>query len=169
MRRASVGSIALLATAAWAPAAVGATEGGATTGVRAAVASGATGRAARRVNLVEVGRLTLLNEEGSTVYEHGSARGTYSGSVTATFVIHAKSVVVSVTLHARGGTISGVAHANYEVVKKRGYFGGTLTFGHSTGAYSQIAAIGGHGPGFSGVIDRDTLETEVKVNGTVSL
>lgn len=155
MRRALIASIALTAMTLAGPAA------------SAAAAHGA--HAAKSVSLVEVGRLKLVNEEGSTVYERGSARGTYAGSVTATFVIHAKSVVVTVALHARGGTISGVARANYKVVKKLGYFGGTLTLRRGTGRYSHIAAIGGKEPGFSGIINRDTLETEVKVNGTVRM
>lgn len=126
-------------------------------------------RAAGSVNLVESGRLKLVNEEGSTIYEQGRVTGTYAGSVSASFVIRAHAVTVSVTFRPSGGSIAGLAHASYTVDKNLGSFDGTLTIEHGTGKFAHISAVGGSDPKFSGVINRGNLQTEVKVSGEVDL
>jgi hypothetical protein len=139
-----------------------------------AQASGRTGRsvakAAKRVNLIEVAHLKLSKEEGSAIIEHGHATGTYNAPMTASFTTHPKSVTVVVTLHPRGGSITGTANANYKVVKGLGYFGGNFTVGRGTGKYRHVSEVNGKALGFSGIINRTTLEAEVKVNrGEINL
>ena len=139
-----------------------------------AQASGATrgplATAANRVELNEVGHLTLSREEGSAILEHGKATGTYDAPMTAAFTTHPKSVTVVVTLHPQGGSITGTADANYEVVKGLGYFGGNFTIARGTGKYRHVSEVDGKALGFSGVINRTTLEAEVKVNrGEINL
>lgn len=132
-----------------------------------ALASGRVGdptaKNAGRVDLVEVARLKLSREEGSTVFERGEATGTWDASVTASFDIHPKSVQVAVTIYPRGGSITGTADASYEVVKNLGYFGGNFTVSRGTGKYGHVSEVDGKPFGFSGIINRDTFDVEVKV------
>lgn len=130
----------------------------------AGTTSGPAASAAGRVELVEVGHLTLSKEEGSAIVEHGKATGTYDAPITAAFTTHPKSVTVLVTLYPKGGSITGTADANYTVVKGIGYFGGNFTVEHGTGKYRHVSEVDGKTLGFSGTINRTTLEAEVKVN-----
>jgi hypothetical protein len=133
-----------------------------------AQASGTNGspvaQAARRVKLVEVGHLELSKEEGSAITEHGKATGTYKAQVTAAFTIHPKSVTVFVRLSPGGGSITGTANANYKVVNGIGYFGGTFRLGRGTGKYRHASEVAGKPLSFSGTINRESLEVEVKLN-----
>ncbi len=138
-----------------------------------AQASGETGRpvakAANRVDLVEIGHLNLSKEEGSEISERGRASGTYDAPVTAAFTMHPKSVTVVFTIYPRGGSIKGTAYANYEIVKSLGYFGGTFTLARGTGKYRHVSEVNGKALGFSGIINRNTFEVEVKAKGEISL
>jgi hypothetical protein len=138
-----------------------------------AQASGTTGspvaKATNRVDLVEVGHLKLSKEEGSAISERGQARGTYDAPVTASFTMRPKSVTVVFAIYPRGGSITGTAYANYKIVNSLGYFGGTFTLGHGTGKYSHISEVDGKPLGFSGIINRNTFEVEVKAKGEVNL
>lgn len=184
-RRRSFAPMALAvvsATAAWAAtsgASLAPASGAGTSGTSAAGTSGTsalatgslsasggpTASAARTVYLRETGRLRLLSEKGNTITEHGYATGTYNAPVTATFAIHPKSVVASVTIHPRGGSISGTANASYKIQGKLGYFGGTFLLSHGTGSFRHAAGLHGQPLGISGIINRTTLEVEVKANG----
>jgi hypothetical protein len=135
-----------------------------TTAGAAGTESGPRARAAGRVALVEVGHLTLSKEEGSAIIEHGKATGTYDAPIAAAFTTHPKSVTVLVTIYPKGGSITGVADANYTVVKDIGYFGGSFTIEHGTGKYRHVSEVDGKALGFSGTINRTTFAAEVKVN-----
>jgi hypothetical protein len=126
-------------------------------------------KAAKRVEFVEVARLKLSGEEGTSITERGRATGTYNAPITATFTIRSKSVTATVTVYPHGGSITGVAHTRYKVVKNLGYFGGTYTLGRGTGKYSHASEVNGKALAFSGIINRDTLEVEVKAKGEANL
>lgn len=144
-----------------------------TTGLAMTAQASGTGdpvaRAAKRVLFVENARLKLSGEEGTSITEHGKATGTYNAPVTATFRIRSKSVTASVTVYPHGGSITGTANASYKVVKNLGYFGGTFTLGRGTGKFSHASEVGGKALGFSGIINRETLEVEVKAKGEANL
>lgn len=127
-------------------------------------------KAARRVYLVETARLKPPSrEEGSAITEHGEAKGTYNAPVTAAFTIHPKIVDVSVAFYPSGGSIRGYARANYKIVGKLAYFGGEFVLGRGTGKYSHASEVNHKALGFSGIINRDTYEAEVKAKGELNL
>lgn len=136
-------------------------------------ASGGTGRPAareaRRVSLVETAHLKFTGERGSALSERGRATGTYNAPVTVTLTIHPKSVTAVVTIYPTGGSIGGIANANYVVKGANGYFGGTFTLRRGTGKYSHISEVNGKPLGISGVIDRISFAMEVKAHGEANL
>jgi hypothetical protein len=133
------------------------------------IPDGPLARAASRINLVEIGRLKLSKEDGSAIFESGRVSGTYAGPMTAAFTIRPKSVAVSFTIDLPDGTIAGTAYANYKIVGPLGYFGGTFSLGRCTGKYRHATAIKGKTLGFSGIINRNTFDVEVKAKGEISL
>jgi len=134
-------------------------------GASAAGAAGPAVHAARVVRLVEHGRLKFYSERGATLIEHGTAYGTYTATMVADLTIRSKSVSATVTIYPRGGSITGSADASYSIVKNLGYFGGALSLGRGTGRYSHIAEVNHKPLGISGIVNRDTLEVEVKASG----
>ena len=138
-----------------------------------AQASGGTGkpaaREARRVLLVETAHLKFTAEHGSALAERGRATGTYNAPVAVTLTIHPKSVTAVVTIYPTGGSISGVANANYTIKGSYGYFGGTLTLRRGTGKYSHISEVNGKPLGFSGSINHYNFAMEVKAHGEANL
>ncbi|HEV7939043.1 MAG TPA: hypothetical protein VGP18_13605 [Solirubrobacteraceae bacterium] len=150
----SICALALLASVAGCPTrAVGATRG-------------PVGTQAKTLNLVENASLALVREEGATLVEHGKATGTYDAPVTAIFTIHPKAVTATVTVFPHGGSITGIAQANYVVQNSVGYFGGTLVITHGTGSFKHAS---GKALGISGTIDRYSFATTVKAHGEVNL
>lgn len=119
-------------------------------------------KGARNVYLVENAQLKLTREDGSSLVERGQATGTYDAPVTAFFTVHPASVTAAVTIFPKGGSITGTAQANYIVKGSTGYFGGTFTITHGTGAFKHVY---GKALGFSGTIDRYTFALDVKAHG----
>jgi hypothetical protein len=135
----------------------------------AALASGATepmGHQAKVIDLVESAHLAFVSEDGAALIEHGQAAGTYNAPVSATFIIHPKSVTATVTVYPHGGSITGVAHADYIVQNSVGYFGGTFVITRGTGSFAHAS---GKALGISGTINRYNFATTVKAHGEVSL
>ncbi|HEY2632043.1 MAG TPA: hypothetical protein VGI26_06645 [Solirubrobacteraceae bacterium] len=127
-------------------------------------------RATRRVYLVEAARLKPPSrEEGSAITEHGEAKGTYNAPVTVAFTIHPKIVDAKVAFYLSGGSIRGSAHANFKIVGKLAYFGGEFTVSKGTGKYSHASEVNHKPLGFSGIINRETYEAEVKAKGELNL
>jgi hypothetical protein len=124
------------------------------------------GRQARVINLVESAHLAFVSEDGAALVERGQAAGTYNAPVTASFTIHPKEVNASVTVYPHGGSITGVAHANYIVQNNIGYFGGTFVITRGTGSFAHAS---GNALGMSGMIDRYNFATTVKAHGKLSL
>lgn len=131
--------------------------------------AGPVAREAGRVNLLESAQLKLAGEQGETLIEHGYATGTYDAPVTVRFTLHPRSVTAVVTIFPHGGSIEGVAQANYVVKGSVGYFGGSLALGRGTGSYSHISEIGGKALGVSGTINRYSFALTVKAHGEVNL
>ncbi len=121
---------------------------------------------AKTVDLVENANLKLISEDGAALVEHGQAAGTYNAPVTATFTIHPKAVTATVTVYPHGGSITGVAQANYIVQNSTGYFGGTLTVTRGTGRFKGAS---GKSLGISGTINRYSFAITVKAHGEVNL
>ena len=132
-------------------------------------ARGPAAKASKRVAFIESGRMKLIGEKGRSITERGKAAGTYNATMLSTFTIRSKSVNATVTIYPSGGSITGVADANYRVVKNLGYFEGTFTLGRGTGKFSHASEVNGKPLAFSGVINRDTLEVEVKAKGEANL
>ena len=128
--------------------------------------AGPVGIQAKTIDLVENANLKLISEEGAALLERGHATGTYNAPVTAIFTIHPKAVTATVTVYPHGGSITGVAQANYIVQKSTGYFGGTFTITRGTGSFKHAS---GKALGISGTIDRYNFATTVKAHGEVSL
>lgn len=126
-------------------------------------------RAARRVSLTEIAHLKFTAEHGSALSERGQATGTYNAPVAVTLTIYPKSVTADVTIYPSGGSISGVAHANYTVKGSTGYFGGSFTLSHGTGRFRHISEINGKPLGISGSINRISFAMEVKAHGEVNV
>lgn len=164
MRR-NVGTVStLLAISLCAPVLVAGTAGPA---AWASVArSDPMGRQARVIDLVESAHLAFVSEDGAALVERGQAAGTYNAPVTATFTIHPKEVNATVTVYPHGGSITGVAHANYIVQNNVGYFGGTFVVTRGTGSFAHAS---GKALGLSGTIDRYNFATTVKAHGELSL
>jgi hypothetical protein len=110
-----------------------------------AQASGTTsavrGRAAKTISLTETGHLTFdpSMERGSAIGERGRAVGTYNAPVECYLTIHAHYVTATVTVYPKGGSITGVAKADYVVTGSVGSFHGTLAITHGTGTYRHIS------------------------------
>ncbi len=121
---------------------------------------------AKTVDLVENANLKLISEDGAALVEHGQAAGTYNAPVTATFTIHPKAVMATVTIYPHGGSITGVAQTNYVVQNSTGYFGGTLTITRGTGSFKGAS---GKSLGISGTINRYSFAITVKAHGEVNL
>jgi hypothetical protein len=136
----------------------------------AALASGANGdpvaHQAKVIDLMESAHLTFVSEDGVALVEHGQAIGTYNAPVGATFTIHPKSVTATVTVYPHGGSLTGVAQANYIVQNNIGYFGGTFVITHGTGSFDHAS---GKALGISGAINRYTFATTVKAHGELNL
>lgn len=138
-------------------------------GASAARSNGSpAGRLARVVRLEEHGRLKIYSERGATLIERGTAYGTYTATMVADLTIRSKSVTAVVTIYPRGGSITGSASATYRIVRNLGYFGGTLNLDHGAGRYSHVAEVNHKPLGISGIINRYTLEVEVKASGEVT-
>ncbi|HXC46322.1 MAG TPA: hypothetical protein VNU24_06920 [Solirubrobacteraceae bacterium] len=165
MRR-NIGTVsALLAISLCVPTLV--VVGAAGPAARASAArSDPTGHEARVIDLMESAHLAFVSEDGAALVERGHATGTYIAPVTATFTIHPKDVNASVTVYPHGGSITGVAHANYIVQNNVGYFGGTFVITHGTGSFAHAS---GNALGMSGTIDRYNFATTVKAHGKLSL
>lgn len=123
---------------------------------------------ASKVYLVENAQLRVAhnNEDESTIGERGQATGTFNATVTAALTLVPSHVTATFTIYPDGGSISGIARANYIVKNSIGYFGGTFMITHGTGTYKHAS---GTDVGFSGTINRQNFNMSIKVHGWATL
>lgn len=123
--------------------------------------------AARAVFLYENAylRLTHTNNE-STLNERGTAYGTFRAPLTAFLRVSAEHVNAIFTIYPHGGSITGRASARFKIQGHTGYYGGTLTIVHGTGAYRHAS---GRNIGISGTINRISFALTVKAKGWMKL
>jgi hypothetical protein len=134
--------------------------------VGVAGASGSTAHTARTVSLKDTGNLHKTSKHGFNLYESGSASGSLSGSITVHLdVVSTNHVTAELTVHPKGGSITGKASGDYRTNGGTASFSGTLSITHGSGSYS-----GAHGSGiaFSGTIQRSNDSMTVHVNGKFS-
>lgn len=149
--------LALLACAATAVIAVGATDS-------ARGQDAASAHAARMTYLREYASLRVTKEGGSSISERGQGWGTFRGSITAFLTIHPEHVNATFTIYPKGGSVTGRASASYIVRGSTGYYGGTLTIIKGTGIYRHAS---GSNLGISGTISRQTFALSVKAHGWI--
>lgn len=122
--------------------------------------------AARSLHLVENAHMTLTSEGETTLNERGTAIGTFDAKLLARLNLSANHVSAVFTIYPKGGSITGRASARFVIKNSTGYYGGTLTIVHGTGAFRHAS---GSGIGISGTINRITFALTVKANGYMKL
>ncbi len=80
----------------------------------------------------------------------------------AGLTIHAHSVIATVTIYLKGGSITAAADASFKLTGEVGSFHGTLYVSHATGTYRHAS---GH-LAFTGAINRNTLKMWAVTSGT---
>jgi hypothetical protein len=134
--------------------------------VGTAGAAGSNAHAARTFTLKDTGNLHKTSKKGFNLYESGSASGSISGSLSLHLdVVSTNKVTAELTVHPKGGSITGKASGSYRTNGGTASFSGTLSITHGTGSYS-----GAHGGGisFNGTIQRSNDSVTVHVNGKFS-
>ncbi len=123
-------------------------------------------RAARTVSLQESGSLHLISKRGFTLNEQGSASGTFSGAIHVRLTIASTNRVrAEVSISRGGGSIAGVASANYRRGSSSASFAGSLSIDGGTGSYSHAR---GSGLSFSGTIQNSNDAIAVHLSGPIS-
>jgi hypothetical protein len=123
-------------------------------------------RAARTISLNESGSLHLTGKQGFTLYERGSASGTFTGTIYVRLTIASTSrVQAEVSISRSGGSISGDATASYRRAGASASFSGSLSIGRGSGSYSHAR---GSGLSFSGTIQSSNDAIAVHLSGRVS-
>ncbi len=122
----------------------------------AAGASGSTASAARTITLNDTAHLHRTSSHGFNLYESGSASGSVSGSISLHLdVVSTNRVTAQLTVHPRGGSVTGTASGSYRNNGSTASFSGTLTITGGTGSYAHAH---GSGLSFSGTIQRTSNE-----------
>jgi hypothetical protein len=133
-------------------------------GVAAAASAGPAAHMARSIRVSERASLHLVKKSGPVLHERGSASGTLTGPVTATFTLHVIVTTGDVTIRARGGSVTlhviGFPRSTGTVAK----FGGTMKVTHGTGRYAHARG----GGTFSGTVNRRTWACTVQARGRLS-
>jgi hypothetical protein len=146
--------------------AVGALTTAVAFGPVAAGAASPQARAARSINLSDSAKLHLQNKKGLVLKEAGAAKGTLPGTLYLQLkVTSTRSVSADVQVYPSGGSVSGVAKANYRVAGSTATFSGTLTITKGSGKYAKAKASA---LSFSGTIQRSNDAVTVHVSGKMS-
>lgn len=139
----------------------------ATASVPGARSASPKAHAARTLFLYENAHLRLVHTNNeSRLNESGTAYGTFTAQLKAYLNVSAERVTAVFTIYPRGGSITGVASARFQVKGHTGYYGGNLTITHGTGAYRHAS---GKNIGISGTIDRISFALTVKAKGWMKL
>jgi hypothetical protein len=132
-------------------------------GRRAAAARGSN---ARTISLRETGRLHATYKHEFTLYEQGSASGTFTGTLSVRMTLVSTSrATAQIKIVRSGGSISGYATATYRRSRGTASFSGTLTVTGGSGSYTHVH---GSGLSFSGTIAQSNDAIAVQMSGTLS-
>lgn len=136
-------------------------------GLAAAALAAPSAHAARRHahHITGTAYLHLVRKSGNTLYERGTATGTLSGSVSATFVTSVTKVTGTVTFYPRSGgslTMSAVGYPQSAGTIAR--FTGSMAVRRGTGRYARAVGSGT----FSGTANRRTWAITVHASATIT-
>lgn len=124
-----------------------------------------TAKAARTINVNDTINLSLVRKSGSTLYERGTATGTFPGTVTATFdTSNVTQVNGSITIYPTGGgsvTVNAVGYPQSLGTVAR--VTGNLAVRRGTGKYARALGSGT----FSGTVNRRTWKISVTARATL--
>ncbi|MGH2853611.1 MAG: hypothetical protein ACRDLF_05400, partial [Solirubrobacteraceae bacterium] len=141
----------------------------ATTSYRAKIgrrAAAVKGSSARTISLKEAGRLHATYKHEFTLYEQGSASGTFTGTLYVHMTLVSTSrATAQIKIARSGGSISGYATATYRRSGGAADFSGTLTVTGGSGSYTHVH---GSGLSFSGTIQQSTDAITVQMSGRLS-
>jgi len=121
-----------------------------------------TAHATRTVKISESVDLHLVKKKGGILKEKGTATGTLSGSVSATFnTSNLAQVTGTVTFFTRGGSVTITALGYPQSLSK---FSGPISVKSGTGRFRHA-----HGSGScSGNVNRKSWHITVKAHGTLT-
>ena len=128
--------------------------------------AGESASAARSLRLSEIGHLNLTSHHGFTLNEKGSASGTIRGTIYIHLnVVSTNRVTAEVNIYPNGGSLTGIAKADYRVAGATATFTGSMTVARGTGTYRRAR---GTGLVFSGTIQRSNDAVTVRLSGQMS-
>jgi hypothetical protein len=131
-----------------------------------ASADGASAVAARTLALNETGHLRRTSSSGIKLNEQGSATGTIKGAIYIHLDLTSPSRArMEVSIYPSGGSITGIAYADYRVSGPTATFSGSMSVTRGTGSYAKAH---GSGLSFSGTIQRVSGAATVRASGTIS-
>lgn len=161
----AIAALVFVTTSAATPITTGTTEALGT--ARAPGSAAAPALAARTISLRETGQLHLISKRGFTLYEQGPATGSVAGTLYVRLkIVSTSHVTAEVSLSPHGGSISGVASANYHKGSSSASFSGSLSITRGTGSYARAH---GSNLSFTGTIQRSSDAIDAHVSGTVSV
>ncbi len=123
-----------------------------------------TARAARTVPAIEHVTLTLVKKTGTDFRHKGRSTGTVAGSVSSRIKLTSLSIVGTVTVRAKDGTLQLQVRGTARSGGLRSKFDGTATMTGGTGRYA-----GAHGKGtFTGIVNRRTWAATLDARGSLT-
>jgi hypothetical protein len=121
---------------------------------------------ASTVSLDVSARLHATSKHNLTLYEQGQAAGTVTGTIYVHLtVVSTSRVTAEVRLYPDGGSIVGLASADYRRGSETASFSGAMSISGGTGRFQHAR---GSGLSFSGTIQRSNDAVTVHVSGRVS-
>lgn len=122
--------------------------------------------AASTVSLDVSARLHAISKHNLTLYEQGQAAGTVNGTIYVHLtVVSTSRVTAEVRMYPDGGSIVGLASADYRRGSETASFSGSMSISGGSGRFQRAR---GSGLSFSGTIQRSNDAVTVHVSGRVS-
>lgn len=131
----------------------------------ASVTAGAAPAHAKAIRITESVRLSLVKKTGTSFAHRGTAKGTYSGSVSSQMKLNSLSISGTVTIKTKGGSvrlkIRGTARSSGLHTK----FDGSASIAGGTGKFARARGTGR----FTGVVNRRTWAASIDAKGSMKL
>jgi hypothetical protein len=116
-------------------------------------------------HLVGTASLHLVRKSGNTLYERGTATGTYPGTVSGRFVTSVTKVTGTVTFHPySGGSLSLTVVGYPQSAGTVARFAGNLAVSGGTGRFRNALGSGT----FTGTANRRSWAISVNANATIT-